>query len=165
MNTWSPDTAIDKGRFVLREFHNASLKFAAYKLNYEELVSKVGGKSPSIVLEGIGDSAIQLAQDGFLTDTKITKAMQELASRAQGRVPESFGAFFSALSGKATNVTFVQAVPYVAIESAKDVAVGFQQVGESAIDTLKTVNMLAPLAIVLALGFIFYSKTRQIAGL
>ena len=51
----------------------------------------------------------------------------------------------------------------MAVETSKEVGKGLVETGNVLIDTAKSVGMLFPIAVVLGLGFIFYSKVRKLA--
>lgn len=160
----SADVQIQKGREALLIFHNDSVVFDNYGLTYEALLNQVSGGKPSNFLEGFG-FAIESLDDGSwlsFNASKVKSAMQDLASHAQGKVP-SQASFFSALSGEAQNYSFSDAAGFVTVETAKEVGTGLVEVGNVAKDTLKSLGQFLPIMILVAVGYIIYSKTRKLA--
>lgn len=160
----SPDVQIGKGREALLYFHNDSVVYENYELSFDALLNQVSKGKPSIFLEGFGMAIESLDGGSFFSfgNAKVKSAMQDLASRAAGRVP-SQSSFFSALSDEAQNYSFEDAAGFVAVETGKKVGEGLVETGNILIDTAKSVGMFLPLAVLLGLGFIFYSKVRKAA--
>lgn len=158
---FTPKSAEERAREAFREFHNYSLlKYPkAYALTLDELIKQASVKN-RFLSEAIGDAIIF----NDMSSSKVQKAMYSLADRQKGTVPPNWMSWIGALTNQSTQVSVLESVPYVATESAKDVVKGFAQVGDTAITTLKSFGAIAPLAILAAGLFIFYSKTRQIAG-
>lgn len=89
--------------------------------------------------------------------------MESLAELGQGRVPSNSSVFFKALSDEAQNISWTEASKYVAVESAITIGHGLEQVGDVAIDTLKSLGVVLPIAIVGAVLFIIYSRSKSLA--
>ena len=159
----SRDTQIQKGREALIIFHNESLKYPEYKLKFDEMLNQVSKKNPTIFCEGMGFAIENMDSGWFLSSSKVSDAMKKFASRAKGKLPSTMTPFFTALTNESAQVTWVDATGYAAVETAKTVGKGVMEVGDITLDTLKSVGMFLPLAILLGAGFIFYSKVRQIA--
>lgn len=154
---------IKKGNDALKIFHNASLGFSNYTVEYEELLTIVSKNKPSIFLEGFGFAIESLNDDGWFGNGRVKNAMEDLAARSAGKIPAQ-DSFFSSLSGEAQNISFIDQAQFVAQETGKKVLDGAVEVGNIATDTLKSVGMFLPLGILIAVGFILYSKTRKLAA-
>lgn len=154
---------VKKANEALKIFHNKSLGFPAYHVTYDELLNIVSKKNPSIFLEGFGFAIESLNDEGWFSSGKVKSAMENLAEKSQGKIP-SQSSFFSSLSDEAQNISFIDEAQFVATETGKKVLDGAVEVGNIATDTLKSVGMFLPLAVLVALGFILYSKTRKLAA-
>jgi len=157
-----PQNQIDKGREALKYFHNQACKYSSYNLTFDQLLSQVGGKRPDIFLEGMG-TAIEATGMG---SGKVEDAMEALADRGQGKVPASMNSFFSALSDRATTITFTDAVgaaPQIATEVAGDVVKGAASVGDTVLTTLSSLQTILPLLVVGGVIYVFVSKVRKVA--
>lgn len=161
----SPDVQISKGREALLYFHNDSVVFQNYGLTFEALLNQVSRGKPSIFLEGFGLAIENMDGGTFFSfgNQKVKNAMQTLAAKANGQVP-SQASFFSALSDEAQNFSFEDAAGFVTLETGKKVGEGLVETGNILIDTAKSVGMFLPLAVLLAVGFIFYSKVKRAAA-
>lgn len=152
---------VDRGREALTEFHNYSVGFSSYDLTYNELLQVVGGKHPDIFLDGLGLAIREIG----MTTSQVKEAMRALADKAQGKIPPNQSAFFMALSNRIQNIStsdWLLATPQLLLESGKDIAMGFKQVGEAVLDTGKSFLVIGPLLIVAGVvyfGFL-YSKKR-----
>jgi len=156
---------INRGREALKYFHNASVKYPAYNLSFNDLIDRVGGPEPkgSIFLEGLGFAYETLENDSQIDPGRLKLSMERLADKAQGRLPSSNQAFFGALRDEAITTNFLDAAAFVGLETAKSVGSGFVQVGEAVTDTLKSVGMIGPLVVVGALLYIVFVKVKRIA--
>jgi hypothetical protein len=161
----SADSQIQKGREALTYFHNVSLTYPAYKkLQFDELLNQVsgGGKKVTIFLEGFGFAIEQINDGYFFSTSRVKQAMESLANEGQGRVPTNNSVFFKALSDEAQNISWSEASKFVAVESAKEIGNGLVEVGNVTLDTLKSLGVVLPLAIVGAVLFIIYSRARKL---
>ena len=156
---------IDKGRESFVFFHNRAAKYPGYNYTLDEALKIVarGEKNVSIFLDGLGGAVREIQYDGFLTGNRVKNAMESLADRGAGKIPDR-NTFFSALSSEAQNFTFREAAPFVLIESAKEVATGARAVGDSIITTGKILTTIAPIVVVGAILYIVFYKTKQVAG-
>lgn len=156
-------TDLEAGKKGLEYFRIASLPYPKFKsMSYNDLLSLVGGKNPDIFLDGFGFTINSLE----MSQGQVQEAMQYLAQAAQGGIPKQT-LFFQALSTRLTNITtsdYILGLPSIAKDTAVDVVKGAQQVGDAVLDTGKTLLMVGPLLVVLAVIFIGYGKTRTLAG-
>jgi hypothetical protein len=160
---FQPQNDIDKARDAMVAFHNRMLKYPIYTLKYEELISAVAPKSPQIFLEGLGFAISSIE----MSSGKVQEAMEALADKCQGKIPNNQNYFFSALSDREMNINFmdwVKATPTIAADTAKDVGKGAVEIGNAVIDTGKSLLTIGPLVVVAAVLFIVYAKTREVAG-
>jgi hypothetical protein len=156
---FQPVNDIDRGREAVTYFHNASVGKGQYSETLDSLINIVSKGTPDIFLDSFGFAISSIE----LSTSNVEAAMENLASHAAGQIPRQ-EAFFSALSNQAQDFGIADWLPYVAKESAKDVVHGAAEVGNAVIDTGRSLLVIAPLAIVAAVLFIGYAKTRQIAG-
>lgn len=162
-----PVNDFDKARGAMIAFHNYSITNfpGVYKESLDSLIMKVSGGTDSrrtAFLEGFGFAINQIGMSISQSDD----AMEMLAYDSQGQIPKKEN-FFRALSERVSNPTFmdyVGATPKVALETGKDVVMGFKEVGDAVLDTGKSLLVIGPLLIVAAVVFIGYSRTRQFAG-
>lgn len=161
----SPQNQLDKGREAMKYFHNQASKYSGYALTFDQMLDAVGGggQKTSIFLEGLG-LAIDSIGDEFLGGNKVENAMENLADQGQGKLPANRNAFFSALSGEAQNVSFIDASKVVAVETGKELLSGAQAVGDSVITTFQSLGAFLPLLVVGAVAFIVISKARKVAA-
>ena len=152
---------VDRGREALKEFHNYSMGYSAYNLSYDELLRIIGGKNPEIFLDGLGFAIREIG----MSSSQVSQAMKAITLKSQGAIPKSQAVFFSALSNRASNLStsdWFFATPEILLESGKDVAMGFKEVGDAVLDTGKSFLVIGPLLIVVGViyfGFL-YSKKR-----
>lgn len=154
---------IDRGREALKYFHNKSATFPGYSESLDTLIDKVGGKQPTIFLDGLGFAVDSIG----LSSGQVKEAMEKLASQGQGRIPAYNTAFFKALSDRATNLTtadWIGGLPEIAGDTAKDLASGAQAVGNAVIDLGKSLTTVGPLLALAAIIFIGFQRTRKLAG-
>lgn len=121
---------VDRGEKILSQFHMYASRFPDYGLSFEELKSKYTAKSPAF-LESLGFAAN--ASGEFLTDAKTEEAMQALANAGQGKIPQNPSSFFNSLNKSAQNVSWWDAIPFVATETGKTVAEGLERGGSAII--------------------------------
>lgn len=156
--------SIEKGREALLYFYNASKKFSNFNYSFDRMLEVVSGspKAVQFFLDGMGTAIIEIQKDDFLADSKVKKAMENLANLSKGNLPNK-SYFFSALSQEAQNVTFIEAIPTVVIGSAAEIVNGAQAVGDALIDTGKIVTKIFPFVTIIALLFILKEKTKKVA--
>lgn len=159
------DAQIAKGREALLYFHNDSVKFPNYGLTFDTLLMKVSGGKPTIFLEGFGLAIESIDDGGFFSfgTNKVRDAMKALAEKAQGKIPATKGAFFTALSDEAMNYSFVDAAGFVGVETAKKVGEGLVEVGDTVATTLKGLGVIFPFIVIGGIAFIAYSRVRKLA--
>lgn len=182
----------ERGMMALKYFHNESLKH--YSSNYphtrmEQLVDAMKVKYGKVDVVGAIGMNVYYSE---INEPDIEEAMEAVARQGQGRLPENWNSWLSALTDAQQTFEFsdwfsiaeetadealapvtsaiksakygAEAVGFVATETAKDIGSGAVAIGGAVIDTGKTLLMFAPLAIVVGIGFIAYAKTRQVAG-
>lgn len=167
--TYQPENKIAAARSALMYYHNRECyKYpSVYKYTFDQFLDAIGGGNPqktTTILEGLGGSILSIQQDGFLSDTQIRDAMEDLADKSEGRIPASYQTFFNVLGGKAQDVSFLDAAWATAKGTTEKVAGGVKEIGETAIAVGSSLNVVAPILIFGAIIFIFYSRTRQVAG-
>jgi len=156
---------MDRGREAFVYFHNQASKYSGYSYTLDEalkIVSK-GEKNIGFFTDGIGGLIREIQNDGFLSGNKVKKAMENLADKGAGKIPDR-NTFFAALSSEAQDFTFREAAPVVLVESAKEIATGAQAVGDSIITTGKILTTIGPIVVVSAILYIVFYKTKQAAG-
>lgn len=123
------------GRDSLVYFHNQALKYPQnYNLSFQELINNY----PPVFLEGFG-FGIASAE---MSDRQVRDGMIALADAGEGRLPARQGDFFNALIGPATSVSFTDAAAETLKGTARDVLGGLEEVGNTAITTLKNTSAL-----------------------
>ena len=160
----NPDTQIAKGREAMIYFHNDSVAYSNYKLTLDGLIDQISNGHPAIFLESFGFAIESLNTDGFFGGGRVKDAMESFAARAQGRVPDSQTAFFTALSDEAGQVDWVVATGYVAKASAVKIGEGFVEVGKTVSTTLSSIGLVLPFLAVGALIFIVVEKSKRLAA-
>lgn len=157
-------SGIERGRNAFKAFHNyATANFPEnYHLkNVDELVSAAKqGRSSLDLVTYVGDLANSLE----ISDTQVDEAMERLAKKGEGRVPQNWQNWGSALSDRVMDYSWFDAVTYTAVESAKDIGAGVAEAGDSAIFTLKVMKYLVPALIIGGVAWIGYSRIRSTAG-
>lgn len=156
---------MDRGREAFVYFHNRASRYSGYSYTLDEALKIVARSEKNIgnFTDSLGGLIREIQSDGFLTGNKVKNAMENLADKGAGKVP-NINTFFSALSNEAQDFTFKEAAPFVLIESAKEVATGAQAVGDSIITTGKILTTIGPIVIVGAILYIVFYKTKQAAG-
>lgn len=154
---------IELGREGLSYFHNASIAYPNYGLNFDSLLAAVGGFNSNYFLGGFGSTIMLLKNNNNFSTSDLRSAMQALAKQAQGRIPESpIGTFSSALSNQSTKFSFISAAKFTVVESAKTVASGAQSLGDTLITSAKIIQLLIPLSIVGVVIFIAMNPERAV---
>lgn len=156
---------MDRGREAFVYFHNRASRYSGYGYTLDEALKIVarGEKNIGNFTDSLGGLIREIQSDGFLTGNKVKNAMENLADKGAGKVP-NINNFFAALSNEAQDFTFKEAAPFVLVESAKEVATGAQAVGDSIITTGKILTTIGPIVIVGAILYIVFYKTKQAAG-
>lgn len=169
-------STIDVGREAFKYFHNHASRYDAYenKTMNEALaiVSRYGRpyvsgeldlKVESIFLDGFGFAILELEHDGLLEQSGVIKVMEDLADKAEGKLPTA-NSFFNAIKDKASNPSYIDIAKKVIPDVANQVVQGAAAVGESVIETGKWLTGLLPFLVVGAVVFVVYSKSKRIAG-
>ena len=159
----STDSQIQKGREAMLIFHNASVKYSNYHLNFDELLNTVSKGHPTIFLEGFGFAIEQVENDSWFGSSKVRDAMNELAANAMGKIPSNQNSFFKALSDEFQKIEFVDAASFVVVDSGKTIIKGAQEVGDTLITTLKGIGFIFPIVVIGGLLFISYSRVKKLA--
>lgn len=155
---------IGKGKEALGYFHNQALKYPDYDLSFEELINKVGGgpkKSP-IFLEGLGFAVNQIGNQ-YLAPSKLRASMEELADKGAGKIPANSSAFFSAISGQAQSISWIDAIPVIAADTAVAAVNELAGVGSGILNSVRAVSFILPVLVVGALVYFVSEKTRKYA--
>jgi hypothetical protein len=98
---------------------------------------------------------------GFMVRTlnmdsgKVEDAMKAIASKSKGQPPTS-QAVQQALSARAQQFDWGEAIKFTAVESAKQITQGVQEVGKSVISTGKMMNFLMPAIPIVILAALFF---------
>ena len=135
-----------RGLDILKRFYDASktINSSAVKYTFDEMVKTLEGRTgQKAFVEGLG---LGVNASGF-SNSKIQNAMTSLAKQAKGKIPAKNQDFRDHLIDESRKVDFVDAVKYVAVESAKDVVKGAQAVGESVIFTGKLLTYALPIIV------------------
>jgi hypothetical protein len=114
-------------------------------------------KMGNAIVDGLGGAI----RETDISDSQVNNSMWDLARRGGGKIISSLQDFFFALNGEASKVKFVDAAAYVLVESAKDVAVGAQAVGNQLILTGKILTFLLP---VIVLGAVYFYLDGKSGG-
>lgn len=156
---------MDRGREAFQYFHNRASRYSGYSYTMDEALKIVARseKNIGIFTDSIGGLIREIQGDGFLTGNKVKNAMENLADKGAGKIPDR-NTFFAALSSEAQDFTFREAAPFVLVESAKEVATGAQAVGDSIITTGKILTTIGPIVVVAAILYVVFYKTKQAAG-
>lgn len=148
----------DVGTKVLKSFY----KYAGLKLTYEQMLERIQPNpiKRKIEIEGVGMGVNNVNDDVvFLSDSKIDTAMKNLAKKSSGKIPSGIQIFFKYLQNEATNVTLIDALPYVVEESGKNLLSGAQALGDSLLTTGRILNFLLPLIIIV--GLFLYANQKS----
>lgn len=157
-------SSVERGRLALKTFHNFSVSNFSSSYGFASLDDLIAAikkqKGALFVEEYIGDLATLLE----MSESDVDDAMIDLAKKAHGRVPENWMTWGAALQDKVENYSFVDALKYTVVESSKDVAGGLAEAGDAAIFTLKVMKFLIPALIIGGIGWIGFSRIKQVAG-
>lgn len=140
-NTSDPDYI--RGKDILKRFYDANKSVASKNVNYtfEQMLSTLTSRKGNVAfIESLG---LGVNASGF-SNSKVQNAMYNLAKKAQGKIPASNADFRNYLIDEGTKVSFVDAITFTVVESAKDVVKGTQAIGESVIFTGKLLNYALP---------------------
>lgn len=152
----------ETGREAFTYFYNKSIQYSDLKFN--EMASKIAGSEKSVeyFFDGLGLAINSIQADGLLSGSAVKNTMENLAYKAQGKLPTR-NSFYAALSGKAQDFSFIEAAPTVIKETATKVLEGAEEVGNAVLDTGKSLLTIMPLAIVGAVLFFVWSKTKKLS--
>lgn len=144
------------GLKIIKQYYDYMKSYYPFKflISFDELIkileSRVGGKA---LISGLG-----LAANLTEMDTGDTSdAMKDLAKISNGKIPETNGAFYQALSGEATSFKFVDAVVFTTKGTAEELLEGSQAIGSSLILTGKIGTYLLPV-ICVVMAFVYLQK-------
>ena len=129
---------VSRGREAISYFHNASCGFSGYNFTLDGVI-QVLSKNPLIALDGIG---LAIRSTGMSTSA-VQEAMETLAEKAQGRVP-NLNSFFSALSNRATQISYIDLTVDVGAHVLEKTGEGLQEIGESVLSTGKMLLWALP---------------------
>lgn len=132
-----------RGVDILKRFYDLNRQMNPSKVNYtfDQMLTTLQGRTgQKAFIEGLG---FGVNASGY-TNSTIQTAMMNLAKQAGGKIPEKNVDFRTALLDEGTKFDFVDAVTFVAKESAKDVIQGAQAVGESVLLTGKLLTYALP---------------------
>lgn len=158
----SANNDYEEGRKAFSYFFNASVPFTG--LTAGEYAKQIAGSENGVQFfyEGLGLAINTIKADGFLSGNSVQASMQNLALKAQGRIPAK-SSFYAAISGKAQDFSFLEAAPTVIKDTAAAALQGAQEVGIAVLDTGKSLLTIGPIVIVAAVLFIVWSKTKKLA--
>lgn len=157
MNTTPQD--VQKGRELLSIYHSNSVGYSKYPFKSSlELENYLGG---IIFADSLGFTANALVNVNGASPTRLNAGIQNLASQGQGRLPSNKTTFFTALGNAAQNYSFLDAVSYTAVESAKDIGKGAVVVGETAIATGKILLGVGPILLVGGIIAYVYFRVKK----
>lgn len=149
---------IDIGRASLIAFHNQSTKFDNYNYTFNQMIEIASHGKPSVFLDGFG----MAVRTTGIRESKLDDIMIDLANKSKGQIP-SMNTFFSSLSSGASNLTFSDYLlesPTIVKNVAVDLGKGAVEVGNSIIDTGKSLTVILPILLVGGLIFFVYNKTK-----
>ena len=149
----------DQARIALRYFHNRSLKYPGYTISFDTLLTKLFKTRVTQSLSALS-AAITYSE---LSESDIKRIFESLADEGQGRIPKSANAFYDALRGEVTGVSW-RDVQEIVVNSASDVATGVITGGQAVIDTAKSLSVVVPIAIVAGVLFVIYSYSKRAAS-
>lgn len=144
------------GLKILKSFYDSSRSNYPFAVQYsfnellKTLESRIGGKT---FVSGLGLAAALAEFD----NSDISDSMYALAKAAGGKIPAKNGDFYAFMVDQGTKVSFTGAIVYTATESAKDIVLGAQQIGDSVLLTGKLINWLLPV-IVIGFGYLYLKK-------
>lgn len=161
MATYTPnksDPDYIRGADILRRFYDLNKSLYPSKVNYtfDQMLTTLQGRTgQKAFIEGLG---FGINASGY-TNSVVQNAMRKLAEQAKGQIPSKNSDFRNVLIDVGTQVNFVDAITYTAVETAKTVANGAVAIGDSVINTGKMVNFFLP-AIVGVLIYFWVMKQK-----
>lgn len=143
---------VSRGREAISYFHNASVGYPGYNFSLDGMIQLLS-KNPAIALDGLG-LAIRSAS---MSTSAVKDAMESLASRAQGRVP-NLNSFFSALSNRATQISYVDLAVDVGGHVLEQTGEGLQVIGDQVLFTGKILVYALPIIV----GYIVWQNVKKV---
>ena len=160
-----PVNAYDKGREALKYFHNRSIRYG-YTLTFDQLIDSFGAQK-STVLINMGNIISSMKLDG----AKVQAAMETLADKQQGKLPQYLSAYGNALNLAARDklaelkaASAPNAVTSVILDVANDVNKVTTDVAKTVGGTFEAVKWVIIPAVILGAVFVIYGRSRQLAG-
>lgn len=150
------DVDVDRGMVILGQFQDAMKSlYPDYEMTLDDLISKyeknILGLGLAANVAGMSDS-----------DTQV--AMVKLARAGNGKIPATWNGLVSALSDKATTISWTDAIVHTVEDSASDIATGAEKVRTTIINTANTALDVASVARYLmwpALALFAYSMWKN----
>lgn len=157
----SDQADFDSGKNALKTYYGFMVSFfpVTYKkYSFEEfynlLIKIKGGKALAIGL-GLG------IREAGLSSSTVNDSMKKLAQSGNGKIPASQYDFFKFLVQGSSNISYLDAAAFTALESFKDIGSGLESVGNQVILTGKILNFLMP---VIALVVIYFLLNKYTDG-
>lgn len=149
----------DRGLAAMQMFHNyCIMKYPDnYSITFDELQTKTGALT-KFVAEGIG-STIDVNN---MTDKQIQTSMQNLGDAGQGRIPATASDWINSMINVSANPSFLDTAEGAAVQTAKDVTSGLEQVGNTVITTASSLKVVLPILVVGAVILIVYDKAKAV---
>lgn len=149
----------ERGLGAMQQWHNYSImKYPNnYSLTFEQLQTQTGAIT-RFVAEGIG----MTIDVNSMTDTQIQKSMQNLSDAGQGRIPAGVSDWINAMINVSANPSFLETAEGAAVQTAKDVSSGLQQVGDTVLTTASSLKVVLPILVVGAVVLIVYDKAKAV---
>lgn len=149
-----------RGVDILKRFYDLNKSLYSSKVNYtfDQMLTTLQGRTgQKAFIEGLG---FGINASGY-TNSTVQSAMRKLAEQARGQIPSKNSDFRNVLIDEGTKVNFVDAVSFVATESAKDVVKGVAKVGDSVIATGQVLSFIMPFLPFIALFILFKIVTDK----
>lgn len=137
----------------MKSFYPLTYGNYSFEKFYELLIKIKGGKA---LADGLGGGI----REAGLSSSNVNESMKQLARSGNGKVPASQYDFFKYLIEGSKNISYVDAIAFTVVETAKDVASGLESVGGQLIFTGKFLNLFLPVIIIGALYFYFKEKIK-----
>lgn len=141
-----------RGLQTLRYFYDRATSYPEFQMSFDDFINVVKTQNRFAVNSVGGSTFLALENQTGLTETDIQEAMELLADSGQGKIPENWMSYSSAITQKAINPSFFTSLKYTAAASVGDITRATASAGENLVKGLGGLSNLMKYAPLILIG-------------